>query len=60
MDTDVVKLRPLPGRDPIKALRWLLKSAVRQHGLRCVEAYEEGGCNERQHRTAIPSGRRRR
>jgi hypothetical protein len=40
--TFVLKVQPLPGVDPIKALRWLLKSALRQHGLiRCVLAREE-------------------
>jgi hypothetical protein len=36
-----VVMQAMPGRDPIRALRWLLKSALRQHGLRCIEAREE-------------------
>jgi hypothetical protein len=26
-------LQPLPGVDPIRALRWILKSVLRQHGM---------------------------
>jgi hypothetical protein len=37
----MLRLQALPGRDPIRALRWLLKRALRQHGLRCLEAREE-------------------
>jgi hypothetical protein len=35
-ETFVVTLRPLPGVDPIRSLRWILKSLLRQHGMRCV------------------------
>jgi hypothetical protein len=33
----VLTLRPLPGVDAIRALRWVLKGLLRQHGLRCVD-----------------------
>jgi hypothetical protein len=33
----VVTLRPLPNVDAVKALRWVLKSALRKHGLRCTD-----------------------
>jgi hypothetical protein len=38
--TFVVMLRPLPGVDGIKALRFVLKRLLRQHGLRCVALHE--------------------
>ena len=34
-------LQPLPGVDPIRALRWVLKGLLRQHGMRCVDLREE-------------------
>jgi hypothetical protein len=37
----VLKLRPLPGVDAIRALRWVLKGLLRRHGLRCVSVEEE-------------------
>jgi hypothetical protein len=33
--------QPLPGVDPIRALRWLLKKLRRRHGMRCVDLREE-------------------
>ena len=33
----VLTLVPLPGVDAIRALRWILKGALRQHGMRCVD-----------------------
>jgi hypothetical protein len=37
----VLHLRPLPTcTDPIKALRFLLKRALRSHGLKCVSCEE--------------------
>ena len=27
-------LQPLPGVDPIRSLRWVLKGLLRQHGMR--------------------------
>ena len=33
----VLTLVPLPGVNAIRALRWILKSALRQHGMRCVD-----------------------
>jgi hypothetical protein len=34
-------LQPLPGVDRIRALRWILKAVLRQHGMRCVSLHEE-------------------
>jgi hypothetical protein len=34
-------LEPLPGVDPIRALRWILKTVLRQHGMKCVSVREE-------------------
>jgi hypothetical protein len=42
----VVTLRPLPGTDPIKALRWILKSALRKHGMKCTDLHEAAGAAE--------------
>jgi hypothetical protein len=39
--TFVLKLRPLPGVDPIRALRLGLKRLLRSYGLRCVSVAEE-------------------
>ena len=33
----VVTLQPMPGVDGIKALRFVLKSALRRHGLKCTD-----------------------
>jgi hypothetical protein len=38
----VVTLVPLPNVDPIKALRWTLKSLLRRHGMKCVDLHEDG------------------
>jgi hypothetical protein len=35
-----LRLEGKPGT-AIRSLRWLLKTLLRQHGLRCVEAIEE-------------------
>jgi hypothetical protein len=37
----VLKLRPLPGVDAIRALRHVLKRLLRTYGLRCVDLREE-------------------
>jgi hypothetical protein len=37
----VVRLRPLPGVDAIRALRQLLKVALRRFGLKCVSIAEQ-------------------
>jgi hypothetical protein len=37
----VLTLQALPGVDAIKALRWVLKGMLRQHGLRCVRIVQE-------------------
>jgi hypothetical protein len=37
----VMTLEPLPGVDGIRALRWVLKGLLRQHGMRCVSLREE-------------------
>jgi hypothetical protein len=39
----VLTLRPEPGIDPIRSLRWGLKSLLRRHGLRCVAIMEVPG-----------------
>jgi hypothetical protein len=36
-----LQLTALPGTDPIKALRALLKVALRRHGLRCTSIKQE-------------------
>jgi hypothetical protein len=36
----MLTLRPLPGVDAIRALRWILKSVLRQHGMRCTSIEE--------------------
>jgi hypothetical protein len=36
----VLTLRPEPGVDAIRSLRWGLKSLLRRHGLRCVAIME--------------------
>jgi hypothetical protein len=33
----VLTLVPLPGVDAIRALRWIPKAVLRQHGMRCVD-----------------------
>jgi hypothetical protein len=39
----VVTLEPLPNIDGIKALRFVLKNALRRHGMKCVDlAMAEG------------------
>jgi hypothetical protein len=37
----VLRLVPLPGRDAIRELRWVLKRLLRDHGFRCVSVSEE-------------------
>jgi hypothetical protein len=39
--TFVLRLRAVPGRDPIKGLRALLKLALRRFGLQCLDSREE-------------------
>jgi hypothetical protein len=34
-------LQPLPGVDGIRALRWVLKGLLRQHGMKCISVREE-------------------
>ena len=36
----VLTLRPLPGVDPIRSLRWVLKGLLRRHGMRCIDLRE--------------------
>ena len=36
----VLTLRPLPGVDRIRSLRWVRKGLLRQHGMRCVDLRE--------------------
>jgi hypothetical protein len=33
----VVKFRPEPDVDPIRALRWILKITLRQFGMKCLD-----------------------
>jgi len=37
----VMTLEPLPHVNPIRALRWVLKGLLREHGMRCVNLREE-------------------
>jgi hypothetical protein len=37
----VLTLQPLPGVDPIRALRWLLKGLLRQYGTKCIDIREQ-------------------
>ena len=37
----MLTLQPLPNVDPIRALRWILKTVLRQHGMRCISVHEE-------------------
>jgi hypothetical protein len=37
----VLTLQPQPGVDPVKALRWILKTLLRRHGMKCVDVHEE-------------------
>jgi hypothetical protein len=40
--TFVLRLVPLPEvDDPIRALRWALKTLLRRHGLKCTDIREE-------------------
>jgi hypothetical protein len=34
-------LEPLPGVDAIRSLRWILKTVLQQHGMRCISVREE-------------------
>jgi len=34
-------LEPLPNVDGTRAMRWILKRLLRQHGMRCVSVREE-------------------
>jgi hypothetical protein len=34
-------LEPLPGVDAIRAMRWVLKAVLRQHGMRCIDLREK-------------------
>jgi hypothetical protein len=42
----VLRLRAEPGIDPIRSLRWLLKTTLRQGGLRCISIVEDHHENE--------------
>jgi hypothetical protein len=39
--TFVLSLVAMPGSDPIRAIRWLLKIALRRFKLRCIDVREE-------------------
>jgi hypothetical protein len=45
--TYCIKLRAIPGTDPIRALRSLLKAVLRRHGLQCINAIEHPGHRRR-------------
>jgi hypothetical protein len=34
-------LESLPGIDGVRALRWILKALLRQHGMKCISVREE-------------------
>jgi hypothetical protein len=34
-------LEPLPNVDAVRAMRWILKAVLRQHGMRCTNLREE-------------------
>jgi len=36
----ILVIRPLPGVDPIRSLRWVLKGLLRRHGMRCIDLRE--------------------
>jgi hypothetical protein len=36
----ILKIEGKPGTEGIRSLRWLLKTLLRRHGLRCVEVSE--------------------
>jgi hypothetical protein len=36
----VLTLEAKPGSDPIRAIRWLLKIALRRFQLRCIDVHE--------------------
>jgi hypothetical protein len=38
--TFVMTLRPLRDVNPIRSLRWVLKSLLRQYGMRCIDLQE--------------------
>jgi len=39
----VLRLQPLKGTDAIKALRWVLKRLLRQHGMKAISLEQEEG-----------------
>jgi len=45
--TFLVRLRPAPGPDGIRALRAALKALWRRHGIRCISAVQEPAANAR-------------
>ena len=38
--TFVMTLRPLRDVNPVRSLRWVLKSLLRQYGMRCIDLQE--------------------
>jgi hypothetical protein len=38
----ILRLRPEKNIDPLRALRWVLKHMLRQHGMQCISCVEEG------------------
>ena len=54
----IITLVPVPGVDGIRALRAVLKTALRRHGLRAIDAREEmtpGRINDRHDVVGIPN-----
>lgn len=53
----ILRLKPAPGTDHVKALRWLLKIAWRRLGLKCISVEQEGGYAEQRavNRPSMPS-----
>jgi hypothetical protein len=37
----VLRLRPLKNVDPVRALRWILKTVLRRHGMQALSCEEE-------------------
>jgi hypothetical protein len=43
----LLRLRPLPGTDPIRALRIILKLLLRRANMRCISVEQERTPNDR-------------
>jgi hypothetical protein len=47
--TYLLVIRPLPGVDPIRNLRWVLKGLLRQWGFQCTDIREIRDANDTAH-----------